>query len=227
MSVDYVEIELEDAIESFTLTQIMESCYDQDSFPNTFCDQFSRQANGQLPPVAAFQSGFVNAGSRDFKAWMAEIDYSTSLSDLGLFSGVNNPGSLDVTMSLYFPRKDLTLIQQSETDRHGQPNQNKRQGQLNLRWHRDAWSVLWQTRYLGKAVIDNNDTPTSRDIRTLDAVWLFNAGVSYEFNENIRFQLNMNNVFDKKPEAAAIASGWDNAYDNIGRYLRGTVRIRL
>ena len=37
MAIDYVDIEIEDAIVSFTLTQIMESCYDADTFPNDFC----------------------------------------------------------------------------------------------------------------------------------------------------------------------------------------------
>lgn len=227
MSVDYVDIDLEDAIEDFTLTQIMESCYDQDNFPNEFCGQFVRTPTGQLPAVDAFQSGFVNAGSRRFKAWMADIDYGLELSEVGLFSGFTNPGSLSARMSLYFPQKDITLIQEAEDDRHGQPDQNKRQGQLNLRWYRDAWSVLWQTRYLGKAVIDTNDTPTSRDIRKIDAAWYFNAGVSYDFNENVRLQLNIDNVFDKTPQPAAIAGGWSNAYGNLGRYVRGSVRIRL
>ncbi len=228
MAIDYIDIDLEDAIESFTLTQIMQSCYDQDSFPNTFCDQFIRLPNGQLPAVDAFTSGFVNAGERRLRTITVDLDYQTELSDWGFISSrVNNPGILGAKLLLNLPREDITRVQESEDDRYNQPNQPKISGQLNLSYSRNSWDVLWQTRYISSSVIDNDDAPNARDIMSLGRAFLFSAAVGYNYNENIRFQLNMNNVFDRKPEPAAIASGWDNVYGNLGRYLRFGFNVKL
>ncbi|MFB3105186.1 MAG: TonB-dependent receptor domain-containing protein, partial [Pseudomonadales bacterium] len=103
IAVDYVEIDIADAIESFTLTQIMASCYDQVSFPNTFCDKFRRDPNGQLPPNGAFESGFVNAGSRLFRGVTVDAAYATDL-----FAG-----GLDVTANFYIPQEDTTKVLES------------------------------------------------------------------------------------------------------------------
>jgi outer membrane receptor protein involved in Fe transport len=227
IAIDYVDIEIEDAIEDFTLTQIMESCYDASSFPNEFCDQFTRLPSGQLPATNAFTSGFVNAGVRTLQAWTVDMEW---FSDLKSWPGLNrfdNPGSLGVAANMFFPQEAETLIQGAIDDSLGEPDTAEEQIQLNLTYVWNDLRVLWQTRYISEATIDNDDGPDARDVSELDEVFLFNAGVQYTFNENVRVQLNIDNVFDKQPERASIASGWDNVYDNTGRYIRAGVKINL
>lgn len=227
IAVDYVDIEIEDAIEDFTLTQIMESCYDSSSFPNAFCGQFNRQANGQLQSVDAFTSGFVNAGVRTLRAWTVDAEYFTNLKEWPVLGQFDNPGSLAVSANAFFPQESETLIQGALDDSLGEPDTAKEQIQLNLTYTWNDLRVLWQTRYIGEATIDNDDAPNARDVLELDEVLLFNAGIQYTFSENVRVQLNVDNVFDKQPERAAIASGWDNVYDNVGRFIRAGVKVNL
>jgi iron complex outermembrane recepter protein len=228
MAIDYIEIDIEEAIENFTLTQVMESCYDQVDFPNDFCDQFTRLPSGQLPATNAFVSGYVNAGERTYRGVTVDAEYFADLSAWNFIgSRFANPGTLNVAAFLYLPREDKIIVGSSVDDRHGEPGNSRVQLQLNTRYLRDDWSVFLQSRFIGEARISNEEIRSSRDIGYLDSVWLFNAGFAYDVNEMIRLQLNVRNIFDKKPEPAAIASGFSNVYDNLGRYIRAGVKISL
>lgn len=221
VAIDWVDFDIQESIESFTLTQIMESCYDDASFPNSFCGQFTRQADGQLPATNAFTSGFVNAGQRTFRGLTVDAEHRLELADFDWLRGLSPTiGSLRTSAFLFFPREDLTIVGTSIDNSKGEPGTSKIQGQLNLQYVQGPWRTLVQGRFIGAATIDNNDTPTSRDVLRLSPVWLVNVGASYQVTSNIGVQLNINNVFDHEPEAAAIASGNDGIYDNIGQYAR-------
>ena len=217
VAIDYVDIDIEDAIESFTLTQIMESCYDQAGFPNAFCNLFTRQPNGQLPPTNAFQSGFVNAGQRTFKGITAEFIYSRDL-----FAG-----QFDFTGSILNLREDITRIQESVQDDTGEIGQSEWQGQLNFRYSQDSWSGLFQARYIGGGPWSNDDAVNARDVMENGDVWLLNGAFTYDINDTIGLQLNINNILDELPSPGAIASGNDAVYSNIGRYYRFGVTVSL
>ena len=227
VAIDYVDIEIEDAIVSFTLTQIMESCYDADTFPNDFCGKFTRGADGQLPPVDAFESGYVNAGLRQVRGTTVEFDWNGDLSNWPVLKNFDNPGYLRVNGNMFFPDKDITLVLGSETDGLDLPDQAKEQIQVNFTYSWNDLTVLWQTRFIGSTVVETDIAEDRYPDSTLDSVDLHNLGVSYQFNERVRINLNINNVFDDEPEPSAIARGYDGSYDNIGRYLRAGVKVSL
>lgn len=228
VAIDWVEFDIEDSIEQFTLQQVMESCYDDASFPNSFCSQFTREADGQLPAVNAFTTGFVNAGKKTFRGLTVDSEYSLDLADVDWIRNMMpSVGKLRTSAFLFFPREDLTIVGTSIDDDQGEPGNSDVQAQLNFQYLHGPWRSLLQSRYIGKATINNNDVATSRDVRELDAVWLFNAGVSYQVTSKVGVQMNINNLFDDTPEAAAIASGNDGVYDNIGRYVRLGLRAEF
>jgi len=216
IAIDYVDIDLQDAIESFTLTQVMESCYDQASFPNSFCGQFVREPiTRQLPATGAFEVGYVNAGVRLLKAWTVEADYSFAV----------GPGNMNTSLYLYLPQEDIRIIQESEDDFLGEPGTPDVSGQFNVRYTQGNWSGFVQTRYISKSDISNDDVENARDVMTIPAAWFFNANLAWNITPTIRVQGNINNIFDSQPKPEAIASGWDSVYDNIGRYYRLGVQV--
>jgi len=224
IAVDYVEIELEDAIESFTLTNIMNACYDADSFPNDFCNAFTRDpVTGQLPSTDAYTSGFVNAGSRTFRGTTVDARYDMPLSDWGY----SNLGELTLRSFVFLPHENEVTAIDTPNDNNNEPGNAEIQANITVEWSKDDWGVTVQPRYIGESVINNNDVrkatdtlKVSRDVLDLDAVWLVDLGVSYQLFDNTSVRFNVNNVFDKLPEAAAIASGNASVYDNRGRYFR-------
>jgi outer membrane receptor protein involved in Fe transport len=95
------------------------------------------------------------------------------------------------------------------------------------RYSRDQWSAFLQPRFIGKGIWDNNAAPDRYSIPGEDNVWLFNAGFRYDFTDQISAQLNINNLTDELPSPHVIAAGPDYVYDNIGRFYRLSLQIRL
>ena len=215
VALDYVDIDIGDAIESFSLTNLMTACYDAADFPNAFCGSFQRLPSGQVPPSGAFQSGFVNAGQRTFKAYTMEILYSRDL-----FAG-----QLDVGGSIINIQEDVTILLGAAEDDAGEIGQPDYQANLTLRYSQDKWSALLQPRFIGGAKWNNDASATRYSIPESDDVWIVNGGFHYDINDVIGVQLNINNLFDELPSPAAIATGNDGIFDNVGRFYRVSVAM--
>ena len=219
LSIDYLDFDITDAITSFTLTQLMGACYDADDFPNEFCGGFTRQANGQLPPRGAFVTGQVNAGKRVFKAYVSELLYS--------FDGLG--GQWDISGSLQNIRESTRTLLGAETIFTGEIGNGAAewQGNFRFRYSRDKWSAFLQPRFIGKGVWDAQAAPDRFSIPGNDDVWIWNTGFRYDFTDQIGAQVNINNLFDELPSPASIATGNDVIYDNVGRFFRVSLQIRL
>ena len=222
LSIDYLDFDIADAITQFTLTQVMNACYDADTFPNPFCSQFSRQANGQLPPNDAFNVGFVNAGQRTYKAFVSELLYG--------FDALG--GVWDLSGSLQNVTESTRTLLGSTTDYKGEldtgtPGVPEWQANVRARYSRDNWSTFLQMRMIGEGIWDNDAAADRFSIPGEDAVFIWNGGFSYEFTDSISAQLNINNLLDELPTPGVIASGDDARYDNIGRFYRLSLQISL
>jgi outer membrane receptor protein involved in Fe transport len=218
-SIDYVDFDIADAITSFTLTQVMNACYDAEDFPNNFCSQFSRQPSGQLPSTNAFQVGFLNAGQRTFKAYVSELLYS--------FDALG--GTWNLTGSMQHITESTRTLLGATTDFKGEITNGQSEWQANFRvgYARDKWSAFLQPRFIGEGIWDNDAAPGRFSIPGEDDVWIFNTGFRYEFTDQISAQVNINNLFDELPSPQVIATGNDFIYDNIGRFYRVSLQVRL
>ena len=77
ISVDYIDIALKDAIQTLTLVNNLDACYDSSDFPNNpACSTFTRGPTGQ---ITGFHAGFVNAGLLEFTGIQAALDYTFEL----------------------------------------------------------------------------------------------------------------------------------------------------
>ena len=218
-SIDYLDFDIQDAIETFTLTQVMQACYDAADFPNRFCNAFQRLPTGQLPKTGAFLTGRVNAGQRAFKAWVSEILYT--------FDALG--GTLNLSGSIQRIVKSTRLLLGTTTDFKGEVSNGASEWQANLRAHyeRGKWSAFLQPRFIGKGIWDNDAAPNFRSIPGEDDVYIVNGGFRYDLTDRISAQININNLTDERPSPAAIASGDDGVYDNIGRFYRLGLSVRL
>ncbi len=210
VSVDYVDFDIQDAIESFSLTQVMRGCYDSPSFPNTLCGQFTREADGQLPSNDAFQVGFVNAGQRTFKAWQMNILYSTALWN----------GQLDISGNVLNTKEDKTIVLGAPDEDAGEITSPDWQANMTFRYSTDRWSAMLQPRMLGGGVRSLDDAPNRFPHNGEGTVMLYNGAFQYDLTDDIGLQFNINNITDELPSRKVIAWGLDHLYDNTGRYYR-------
>ena len=217
LSVDYVDIDIEDAIEAFSLTQIMRGCYDAADFPNELCNSFRREANGQLPASDAFQVGFVNAGQRTFKAYTIEGIYSMDLWN----------GQLDLGVSAINITESKTVVLGSPDEDAGEIGSPDWQANFTFRYSRDKWSALLQPRMIGDGVRNLDDEADRWSVPKEDTVWIVNGAFNYAITDSFDVQFNINNMFDELPSAHVIAWGRDQVYDNFGRFYRFGLVLRL
>ncbi|WP_078084686.1 TonB-dependent receptor plug domain-containing protein [Microbulbifer mangrovi] len=217
-TVDWVNIDIEDAIESLSLTILMEACYDGDA-NNAACGNFSRGGNFQIND---FTTGFRNAGFYNFRGVQSDLSYNFDLSNW------NVPGGFDVSAKAFHIKEQQFSVtgKDLEVDA-GEIGFSEWQGQLSLTYTLDNLTASWQAQYIGEANVDNDDTPESRDIPVVPDYWLNTAYVGYQFNENLKASLSVRNVFDEEPPIAVNSFTAIGLYDVLGRYVTAGVSYKF
>ncbi|WP_237057998.1 TonB-dependent receptor domain-containing protein [Microbulbifer sediminum] len=214
LTVDWVNIDIEDAIEKLSLTVLMEACYDGDQ-DNAACDNFTRDESFQ---VVDFTTGFRNAGFYNFRGVQSDLTYNFDLANWSI------PGSFDVGMKAFHIKEQQFSVtgKDLEVDA-GEIGFSEWQGQFSLAYNLDNLTASWQAQYIGEANVDNDDTPESRDIPVVPDYWLNNAYLGYQFNDNLRASLSVRNVFDEEPPTAVNSFSAIGLYDVLGRYVTAGV----
>jgi hypothetical protein len=92
LSVDFVQIEIKDTVESYSLSQNMAGCYDYAEQADKFCNTFTRltdsskvSSTNALGDVIDFLSAVNNVGTRNFETYVINLDYGLD-TDMGYFT---------------------------------------------------------------------------------------------------------------------------------------------
>lgn len=217
ISVDYIQIDIEDAILQFSLTDILNACYDATDFPNAFCEQFNRLPNGQFPQVDAFQSGYVNAALRNFEGIEYSLNYRNDLKDYPLvgdfFSA--DAGSLTWKLRVFNQRKnEISNTGFDFTDDTGQFNEPDVIGNLQVGYSVGDLYAFMDVNHTTRTernveqteplqYIDQNGNPyTEIPSRTT-----FDLGATYQLAEGLSLRANVLNAFDWEPSPVEISIG--------------------
>lgn len=221
LAVDWVDIELKDAVLSLAAEDILEACYDSPDFPNVvsasgtnFCDSFTRDSTGQ---VTFFEAGFENAASFKFAGLIAELAYRVPTPFLGELSrielGINYLYNHELERRVGLG--DVTTLATSI-------GYSEHQATANLTYKNEGFSWQWQAQYIGEAFNDPDADENAFDVPKVDDVVFFNTSLSYQLDDRFRFSLIVDNVFDTKQPFPAPANGGSVTYfDGIrGRYFR-------
>jgi iron complex outermembrane recepter protein len=213
ISIDWVDIRLTDAIEALDATTALQACYDSADYPSAdVCSLFTRDEEGQIDSM---RIGFANAGSVRFSGVTANIAYGL---DIGRW------GRLGVGGSYQYTDKLQTSITGSDFDENaGEIGNNQHRATAGVTWSYGDLRWFVQGQYLSSAVFDNADNELTRDVKGLDAWWLFNSALSYTFASRLTLQLNVDNLFDTDaPRYAAVGGGSDpNSGFGISTYFAG------
>jgi iron complex outermembrane recepter protein len=195
LTVDYVSIDIENVITTVNATDVLNSCYDNPTYPNADCDRVSRTVggpnNGQITLV---KTGFANEGYQTFNGVQTQFDYSFDLGGAGRY------GSFDVRLNEFFMNHNKQSVGSNDVlNFPGQIGFPKHKAVLGLTWSKDAFYTLWQTRFTGKSVFDNGlaGSDTSQ-ITGVGNWWINDLTVGYSPIQNLRVQLVVDNVFDKQ-----------------------------
>jgi iron complex outermembrane receptor protein len=208
---DYINIELQDAISSLTLTALMDACYDAPGGDAAPCTQFTRDAAGQ---VVDFQSGQTNASLSTVEVMNYMATYNLEMNSWGsLLSRLRLSNTLE---------RELSVIGGVPTSDLGEFVDPEWSGSLDLNWElanslRFAYRLLWQppSKFDSTgAIVFQYPTPadptdnSSNIVSKSDTWWMSNLAVSYDFApmlgrghvETLVGQLSINNLFDHQPD---------------------------
>lgn len=221
LTVDYIDIFLKDAIETLSLTDNMDACYDSADFPNApACSTFTRNANHQ---VTSFHVGYVNAGLLEFTGIQAALDYTWEL-PLALGSIETRAAYLDTE------RLQSQVGDASSNSLAGELNAGtstgggtKRRGNIDLLYSNQGFYWDWQGIFIGGANFNNMNLPTTQNIFGVGNWWLINSTIGMQFNKSLRVQLIVDNVFNKQPPFPALAGTGGNFVTATSTYFSGVL----
>jgi outer membrane receptor protein involved in Fe transport len=229
---DYVSIEITDAIQSLTLTQLMKSCYDSSGFPDSdSCGAWVRDSEFQ---VIDFTTGQANAALFDYEQLEFGLEYAF---DVSSFFGMMKDSWGDGYLGEFETRWRLNHPLERRISVVGEPNANTLGGYTDPEWSgsfdfiwtnnnaRVFWRLLWQD----EALLDPEGEDIFLDaggneIQKTDARFISNATFAYNFEglfkgapANTTIQLGIGNVFNRKPDLIQEAIGHFGTAELLGR----------
>lgn len=239
--VDYINIEIADAIGSLSLTQIMRSCYGAEpgAFPNDACSSFTRDAAGQ---IIDFQTGQINSDSFATEFLNLRYDWTFDITDTInlLGGGVDRDlgGFTFDTQVFHVITRERTVANVPQLNTIGGFADPEWSGIIDLTWNYDALRVFWRANWQNETLFSpsgNNFYATANDViktETDDWYWMHSASIAYDLSEAIpqidfplTAQLNVDNVFDRNGTGLEEQVFGQFGFDDIfGR--RYTVRLR-
>ena len=217
LSVDYWEVEIEDAISAVGSQDILEGCLDSISYPGVpFCSQFVRRASdGGLTDLSSGQINFAALEAQGY-------DFSASYSfDVGQNTfGASLVGSYQEKLDNFFNPLNL-----NETNSDvGEIQIPEVSGNLTLSWDRGPLSLGFQTTYMDRQTVttigsdqlaDDGVTVEETGLQQLlddfgsgayfDEVYIYDINASYDVSDSVTLYGGVNNIADEEPYATQTA----------------------
>lgn len=230
MAIDYIEIDIRDAIVSPSATAIANLCYDDPNFNqadprngNEFCRRLNRNAAGQFvnvinpdgSRVPAVRTGFVNAATVDFRALQGELQYRV-FTDTGW--------GFEYGFTAFNLRENSLVFLGIRDFADGELGNPNRQYQFSFSAGKDAWEGTLRANYSSAAVFDRTFTVETRDLLKVSSYIQWDLGVNYLIGEQGAVRLAVTNLFDVEPPFGTVGIG---TYDILGRRYALTTEWRF
>jgi len=251
LSFDYVTVDLTAAIANFSLTAILQVCYDLPTPDPAACSLFQRGNStlaiggtslaGQIlgadnaPNGVGPQTGFINAGYVDFSGFTVGLEYNIDIASFANRWGDIDLGNLAFDFDLFQTENDRSSVTGLGFD---EVNSRNTQGRSDVRWNlgttyrRGGFAALLTTRFLGEFERSNTDTIENVAPQTIGESYLHDLSLAYTFEpgwggfmpEELTARLQVRNVLDSEPPRFTVGAG---IYDLIGRYYQVGLTARF
>ena len=239
ITLDWLDIKLDDAITSFSATQVVNACYDDPGFPdNEFCDLITRDltgdpnTNGNFGQLTFVETQFFNASRLRYKGLLGALDYRRKTPFLGADS--------EVGLSISYQYLDTLTTQVTEdsepTRTHHTIGYPKHSFVANLNYQNGPFGWFSSLNYTGKVDQAADEPDNFREHPRLDDVMFVNTGISFDvaslnrkIGKGMTFRFIVDNVFDTKPPFPVPAFGGSVTYfpGILGRYFRAGASVKF
>ena len=232
-SADYIEIMLTDYVSTFSLIDFMAACYDAATYPNNFCNNFQRDASGQ---VTDFQVGAGNSGVIDFGTYIYRLNWTHDLATVLRRS----EGSLgDISVSWRGMQQDKRNQADSGdpadlVDKTGWSSDPEWTSDLAVSWNYKDLSVFYQADFVDGGYVNKQQTDIKADryigydgqpFTEYDGYFFDTIGAVYNYKDNMTFAIRISNPLDH--------DGSESRYDEnrrltfVGRTITTQFKIKF
>ncbi|HEX5787435.1 MAG TPA: TonB-dependent receptor, partial [Woeseiaceae bacterium] len=223
LTVDYYDIEIDDAISSVSTQFIIDQCYQAGN--DAFCALVDRRPAAAAPAsagsISLIRSGLVNSGGAFAEGVDITAGYATDLWDGTL--------SIDLSWTHLLDQGVIPQIGADPNNQAGEVGFPENKAVLKLKYDIGAWTFAATNQIIGESFIDDQflrsrfgaDTDVTDDYFAFDAVLYTDLQVQYRLQDTYQFYLGVNNLWDEEPPAilSGIPGNRNANYDIIGQYV--------
>jgi outer membrane receptor protein involved in Fe transport len=220
LAIDYWDMSIDDAITTYSATDVLSNCVDSSSLDQKYCNLITRDANNQIINVATQSINVAN-----FSASGVDVDanYHLALSEYG-----------DVNFNIkatYLNKRDFqTNIEfPDEVD-----EQAGGVGTPNLRslfttvYSLNNFTASWTMNYVGESDFNKNAVPGQYPEwfdNKVESYTYHSLNVNYIATDNIAVYAGIDNLADKTPPALPDLNGGSLLYDAVGRKYYAGIKV--
>ena len=235
LSIDWINIQLQNAITSLSLTNVMDACYDAPttSFPNQYCNLFQRNNAGQ---VTGYSTPLQNIQGESFAGLQVQSNYSIDVNDLfyvhhlPFLHGDGDHGNLTFVFGGFYNNtfsNTILGVNTPEVGNFGYPTW-KMNG--SVRWRRGPMMLFLEGRYIGPASQDVLLARSAEEYEHTGAYWEWDTALGYDVTKNVTATLSIDNLFNQNPPPNSYVEGGQAAlstYDYLGQRFVLTLRAKF
>lgn len=229
-SLDYFDIEIEDAISAFGggATNIMNLCYNDTEvggIGSAFCNVIQRRADGTIDYVSAQSQNVASIGLEGIDL---HIDYrfETEAGAFGLtYMGTHTESS---TFEAFAGADVDECAGEFGSLVCGEPIPSYKH-RVTGSWSEGPFTAQLLWRMIGE--VDDDDDGTDYAVETIDAFHYFDVSGSWQVNDSLTLTGGIDNLADEKPpilgDNQEQSNTWPATYDVFGRtfFLRAKVNF--
>ena len=225
ITADYWDIDISEGIDSLNPQNTLDLCFDSSVTDNVACDLVEFAPDGSAERIV---SQNINISSLSASGIDFGVNYFFQPASLGL------PLNGDISMSLVGSHLRKLESQLNETApvivEAGGPDHTKWRGNFRVTYTDGPLAVSVTELYLGGGRANPSWPEGLISPDRFEDQWTTNLSARYSLNDNIEFNLGVNNLFNTEPPQhpilfAGFASG--SAFSNIGRRAFAGVKVRL
>lgn len=214
VSVDRVQIDLENALVGFNTSNFAWVCYDTSPQPAEYCDAFERMptTDGTYPggSIISGRTTTVNAGSVVFRGEVYYVGYEAPLE--AIFGG-GDPGRLSLSVQATHTAKKTTSVTGFDFSRTDNTVQDPDWvGRFDARYARGPMRLTYQLYYLDKVKASENATIENSIVPVISANITHSISGQYDLTDYLTVRAGVTNLTDKFPSYPTFTHG-----DAIGR----------
>ena len=200
LSVDYYNIEIEDAINAVSAQDIVDNCVDSATINNGFCGLVDR--NSATGGFTFLRQTSVNFARQETAGVEAALQYRFGVSDFDFT--LNASGTWVDKLNNFFDPNDLSFVDPEL----GELQRPEWAGRASLTAEYSGFSLTWGTTYLSEMALRSVEIESVGDTGTdtysfangiADEVFIHDISFSWEASDMIDIYGGVNNVFNRQP----------------------------